>query len=305
MTSGMIFDLKRYSINDGPGIRTSVFMKGCPLNCWWCHNPEGQSRKQQLIFRSNRCKKSRACLETCPLGAISWNDGPVIDWKTCDHCGNCAQVCLAGALEIVGHQIDMDQLMAEILRDILFYDQSGGGVTFTGGEPLLQMDFLREALLRCKEQNIHATVDTSGYTSWANLKTLLGLVDLFLYDLKHMDAEKHKRFTGVSNLKILNNLQDLSREGATIIVRIPILPGINDDEHNLAQSAAFLASLPHLEGVELIPYHEIGVAKYQALGMQFNLADTVPPTEPRINALEDQFSQYGLKVIHHPSGRAL
>jgi pyruvate formate lyase activating enzyme len=305
MTSGMIFDLKRYAIHDGPGIRTSIFMKGCPLSCWWCHNPEGQLRKPQLIYRANRCKKSQACVDACPKGAISWADGPVTDWEVCDQCGKCAEVCFAGAYEIVGRAIEIEPLMAEITRDIPFYDQSNGGVTFTGGEPLLQMGFLRQALLRCKQQDIHTAVDTSGYTSWANLKSLLPLVDLFLFDLKHMDAEKHKQYMGVGNQRILSNLQNLSKEGAAIIVRIPLIPEVNDDAQNMMLSAAYLASLPHLQGVELMPYHEIGVAKYQALGMKYRMLAAHPPTIERIKEIENLFSNYGLPVIVNPSGRAI
>jgi len=303
MTSGMIFDVKRYAINDGPGIRTAVFMKGCPLRCWWCHNPEGQSVKKQLIFRINRCKESKACIEACPLGAISWKDGTSTDWEICDHCGKCAEICYAGAREIVGREINLDQLMIELERDIPFYDQSGGGVTFTGGEPLQQRKFLQEALMACKQQNIRTAVDTSGSTAWGNFESILPLTDLFLYDVKHMDAEKHRLYTTVSNGKILNNLQKLSNVRANIIVRIPIIPGMNDDAKNLTACGAFLADLPHLEGVELMPYHEIGVAKYQALGMLYKMGDTVPPNTQQICEIEELFINYGVKVIRHSSGR--
>ncbi|HSB67265.1 MAG TPA: glycyl-radical enzyme activating protein, partial [Anaerolineales bacterium] len=254
MTTGIIFDIKRYAINDGPGIRTAVFLKGCPLECWWCHNPEGQSSKPQIMYRPNRCKSMQACLEACPVGAITWNDGPQTDWNICDHCGKCADVCYSGARELIGREVDVDQLMAEIERDIPFYDQSVGGVTFTGGEPLLQMKFLDEILVACKKQHIHTTVDTSGYSSWANLQTILPIVDLFLYDIKLMDATKHLKYTHVSNRRILSNLEKLSAEGASIIVRLPLIPGVNDDEENLHQCGSFLASIRNLQGVEVMPY---------------------------------------------------
>lgn len=301
----MIFDIKRYAINDGPGIRTAVFFKGCPLDCWWCHNPEGQSGKPQLIFRSNRCKSSRVCLQACPKEAITWNEGSVTNWDECDDCGKCAEVCFAGAREIIGQDMTINQLMTEIERDIPFYDQSVGGVTFTGGEPMQQREFLRDALLACKAQQIHTTVDTSGYTSWEKLSSILPLVDLFLYDMKLMNANKHIKFTSVSNRKILDNLHKLSSARAHIIVRIPLIPGINDDNENIKLCGSFLAALPHLDGIELMPYHEIGIAKYQALGMNYRLANTISPTNDQIGMVEELLSGYHLPVIKHLSGRTV
>jgi pyruvate formate lyase activating enzyme len=305
MTSGMIFDIKRYAINDGPGIRTAVFLKGCPLDCWWCHNPEGQSGRPQLMFRSNRCKSSQACLDLCPQEAITWNEGPVTNWDACDTCGKCAEVCFAGAREIIGRDMSVDQLMAELSRDIPFYDQSGGGVTFTGGEPMQQKDFLEEALLACKELQIHTTVDTCGHTSWDNFREILPHVNLFLYDVKLINADKHKEYTSVPNRLILDNLHKLSSAAAHIIVRIPFIPGINDDEDDLRLCGSFLATLPYLNGVELMPYHEIGVAKYQALGMRYRLENTIAPTKEHIVAVEDLFSSYNLPVIKQTSGRTV
>jgi pyruvate formate lyase activating enzyme len=303
MTSGMIFDIKRYAINDGPGIRTSVFLKGCPLKCWWCHNPEGQSRNSQLIYRLNRCKASQACVKACPLGAISWKDGPVTDWQACDQCGKCAQVCYAGAREMIGREINVEALIAELERDIPFYDQSGGGVTFTGGEPMLQLKFLQASLLACKKQKIHTTVDTCGYTAWENFISILPLVDVFLFDIKLIDQARHKKYTSVSNKKILDNLRKLSREMAQVIVRIPLIPGVNDDNENLMLCVNYLRSLPNLVGLEIMPYHETGVAKYQALGMPYKMDNTTPPTRERINQIEELFSSNGLRVIRHLAGR--
>ncbi len=303
MTSGMIFDIKRYAINDGPGIRTAVFMKGCPLRCEWCHNPEGQRGAPQLIFRANRCKSSQACLQACPKVAIAWEGVSITDWESCDQCGKCAEVCFSGAREIVGREMSVDQVMAEIIRDVPFYDQSAGGVTFTGGEPMQQKKFLQEVLQACKRQNIHATIDTSGYTSWTNLRSILPLVDLFLYDIKHMDEETHKRYTSATNKRILDNLQRLSAEKANIIVRIPLIPGVNDDAINIGQCAGFLGSLPHLKGVEIMPYHAIGEAKYQALGMKYMMQDTPTPTQEQIDRAEGLLSGHNLPVIRHPTGR--
>jgi pyruvate formate lyase activating enzyme len=303
MSSGTIFDIKRYAINDGPGIRTAVFYKGCPLECWWCHNPEGQCSQPQLMFRENRCKVTRACVELCPQGAISWDDGPVTDWEKCDQCGKCADGCYAGAREMVGRTVTAAQVMAEIKRDVLFYDQSGGGVTFTGGEPMLQSGFLEETLGLCKEQHIHTAVDTSGYTSWENFHSILPLVDLFLYDVKLMDESRHQKYTSVSNKLILNNLQKLSEAGAHIVVRIPLIPGINDDYDNIDLCAETLAKLPVLEGLELMPYHNIGTAKYTALGMEYKLENLHRPDDEQVQRVEERLSSRGLAVIKH-KGRA-
>jgi pyruvate formate lyase activating enzyme len=305
MPSGMIFDIKRYAINDGPGIRTAVFLKGCPLECWWCHNPEGQSSQPQLMFRSNRCKASKACIAVCPQKAISWVDGSITNWKACDDCGKCAEVCFAGAREMVGRVISVDQLMAEIMRDLPFYDQSRGGVTFTGGEPMFQREFLYGSLLACKNQEIHTTVDTSGHTSWDGFEAINPLVDLYLYDLKLMDDIRHKQYTSISNQLILENLQRLSRLKAHIWVRIPLIPGINDDRENIEESAAFLASLPSLDAVELMPYHDIGLAKFEALGMEYKLKEMHPASMGHIREIESILDSCKLPVIKHNSGRPI
>jgi len=299
MISGIIFDIKRYAIHDGPGIRTAVFLKGCPLECWWCHNPEGQRSRPELMFRSNRCKAFKACVDICPQEAISWEDGSITNWEACDDCGKCAEVCTAGAREIVGRSVSVDQLLKEIERDTPFYDQSGGGVTFTGGEPMYQQEFLWEALLACKNLKIHTVVDTSGHASWEGFELIHPLVDLFLYDLKLMDDRRHKQYTGVSNRLILENLQKLSEVGAQINVRIPLIPEINDDEENIELTSTFLAGLPYLNLIELMPYHEIGLAKYQALGMKYKLEATHPSTRVHIKEVEGILLRHHLPVIRH------
>jgi pyruvate formate lyase activating enzyme len=304
MTTGMIFDIKRYAIHDGPGIRTAVFFKGCPLKCWWCHNPEGQNKQPQLMFRANRCKEFKNCVQVCPTGAISWVDGSITHWDSCDHCGKCAEVCYTGAREMVGRVVSVQDLMEEIERDVVFYDQSGGGVTFTGGEPLMQRRFLYDCLLACKKQEIRVAVDTSGYSGWGGFESINPLVDLFLFDLKLIDENRHKQYTSVSNQVILDNLQKLAQTNAHIIVRIPLIPGINDDEENITSTAAFLARLDKLDGVELMPYHEIGLAKYQAMGMKYALEGTHLPKKEHIDEVEEIFIHYQLPVIRHFTGRS-
>ncbi len=300
MKTGTIFDIKRYAINDGPGIRTAVFFKGCPLECWWCHNPEGQLAQPQLMIRENRCKLSRTCVEACLPGAISWDNGPAVDWEKCDQCGKCAEVCYAGGLEMVGHTVTASEVMAEIERDVPFYDQSGGGVTFTGGEPMAQTEFLKEVLAACREKHIDTAVDTSGYISWDNFRDIVPLVDLFLFDVKLMDETRHMKYTGVSNTLIINNLRKLGEMGAPIIVRIPLIPGINDDDENISLIGSTLAALPRLVGAEVMPYHDIGTAKYGALGMKYKLPDKNSPTDEQVLRVEEMLSNYGIAIIKHP-----
>ncbi len=305
MVRGMIFDIKRYAIHDGPGIRTAVFFKGCPLRCWWCHNPEGQSQRPQLIFRENRCKDFKDCVKACPQKAISWDGKSLTNWERCDGCGKCAEVCFSGGRELVGRSIAVCDLIEEIKRDTVFYNQSSGGVTFTGGEPMLQKEFLRQTLIACRDLEIHTTVDTSGYASWKSFETIYPLVDLFLYDLKLMDDSRHVQYTSVSNRLILSNLKKLSKAGRRIIVRIPLIPGINDKEDDLTSFANFLSGLRTLEGVELMPYHEIGLAKYQSLGIEYKLGNIHPAPPEQIKIAEEVLIKHNLPVIKHISGRNL
>jgi len=316
--SGTIFDLKKYSINDGPGIRTTVFFSGCPLSCLWCHNPESQSLALDLLYRAGRCLLCGACVEACPENAISletknqYTDEHGIglensvkkraqkiftDRSKCIHCQTCIAGCYSGAREFSGHAVTIKQAMVQIQREIPFYDESGGGVTFSGGEPLMQPSLLSALLKACRNQEIHTGVDTSGFANWNVFEQIRADVDLFLYDLKHMDSIRHRKVTGVPNEVILENLRRLSTMGAKCVIRIPLIPGINDDEKNLVESGKFLASLPHIEGVELMGYHDIAQAKYEALGREYALVGTKPPTEAEVSNAADVLRSYGLSVV--------
>jgi pyruvate formate lyase activating enzyme len=294
---GIVFDIKRYSIHDGPGIRTTIFFKGCPLSCWWCHNPESQSPTIEMIFRPNRCIHCGACLVACEQGAISWEgEEPLTDRKKCTRCRSCAAACYAEARQCVGRELTVAQVMAEIERDIAFYDESGGGVTISGGEPLWQADFALALLQACKRQEMHTAVDTCGFATWETVDRLREYTDLFMYDLKLLDDARHRQFTGVSNKLILQNMQALSQHGHHIVLRVPVIPGINDDDESMRQIGAFAAALPHLDKVDLLPYHHIAVDKYVRLDRTYRLSATRPPSDERLAEMAHLLRQFGLAV---------
>jgi pyruvate formate lyase activating enzyme len=297
MITGTIFDIRKYSIHDGPGIRTAVFFKGCPLACRWCHNPEGRSYHPELIFRPTRCILCDDCLGVCPNKAVTrLGDTILIDRTRCKVSGECAAICNAEALQVVGRKMSVLQVIDEIERDTVFYEQSGGGVTFTGGEPLAQPRFLRSLLSACRTRALHTTLDTSGFSPWPVLDAIRPFVDLFLFDLKLMDDNRHRHWTGVSNELILSNLRKLSELRHTIIIRIPLIPGVNDDKDNLQQTGAFLASMPNVPPVELLPYHNIAEGKYFGLGMEYEL-EIRPPEAEHVKKCRAFLTEFGLHVM--------
>jgi len=297
LKTGIVFDIQRFSIHDGPGIRTTVFFKGCPLNCWWCHNPESQAVGQEMVFQARRCIRCGTCETVCPQGAIA-GDGDLAytDEEKCVLCGTCVESCYAEAREIAGREMTLAQVMMEIERDVAFYDESGGGVTFSGGEPLLQRDFLYSLLQACKEREIHTTLDTCGFGAWETLDSIRGFVDLFLYDLKLMDGTRHRKYTGVSNELILTNLQMLSARGHNIILRMPIIPGINDDDDNVHQTGEYAAAMLRLNRVDILPYHHTAVDKYKRLRKSYELSEVRPPSNERVARIAQSLQGFGLQV---------
>ena len=301
MTTGMVFDIRKFSIHDGPGIRTTVFLKGCPLECAWCHNPESQASEPELIMRPNRCQRCGACVEACPEDAIQLGaDGPITDRTRCERCGICVDACFSGARELAGREFTVTQVMAEIERDRPFYDESGGGATFSGGEPLLQTEFLLELLRSCRAQEIHTALDTCGYAPWSALDRVRPYVDLFLYDIKTMDDGQHRALTGASNRLILENLRALSELGHSINLRVPVIPGINDGADNIRAIGALAAHLPSIDRVELLPYHRIGAEKYGRIARPYPLPDVPPPSQERMAEVSQILQmEFGLAVEAH------
>jgi pyruvate formate lyase activating enzyme len=297
MQTGKIFDIKKYAIHDGPGIRTTVFFKGCPLSCWWCHNPESIARATQRLYRKERCIGCQECADSCPENAIQATPEG-IDWNPsdCVYCGACAGICPAEAVEIIGKTMSVNEVVAEITKDTVFYDESHGGITLSGGEPLMQPSFLIELLDACGKLEFHRTVDTSGHVDTQALLDAASRTDLFLYDLKHMDSEKHARFTGVSNEKILTNLEILSRQKAEIVIRFPIIPGINGDLENIDQTGAFVSSLPGVSRMNILPYHCAAVAKYENLGLNCKITDVAKPSRDYLESVATRLKNYNLDV---------
>ena len=296
MTTGIIFNIQRYSIHDGPGIRTTVFLKGCPLNCWWCQNPESQLSGQEMVLWEDRCISCGACSTICPSSAIQIKNGiPITEKEKCILCGKCIEKCPALAREMIGEKLTTEEVIKEIEKDLIFYEESGGGVTFSGGEPLGQSEFLEGLLNGCREKKIHTVVDTSGYISWEILNKTSPKVDLFLYDLKLMDNERHKKYTGVSNEIILENLEKLSSVHNNIFIRFPVIPGINDDYQNIRKMGEFLSSL-EITQVNLLSYHYIGMDKYRRLGKKYKLADIQPPSKEKLSEVSAILKKFSLNV---------
>jgi pyruvate formate lyase activating enzyme len=293
---GTVLRIERFAIHDGPGIRTTVFLKGCPLRCTWCHSPESQLLQREFMPQPDRCVRCMGCASVCPQHALlpAADRGPVAP-GACDTCGACAEACPTGARELMGRSMSADALMAEIERDRIFYDESDGGVTFSGGEPLMQPAFVREMALRCRLSGIHVTIDTCGHVDPNALLEIARDADLFLFDLKMMDEERHKAFTGASNVRILQNLEHLSAIHPNVLVRFPFIPGVNDDDQNVKAIGAFLASL-RLTRIDVLPYHRAGLAKYDRLQRPYQLPDTQPPSADHVTHAVRLLESCGLIV---------
>jgi pyruvate formate lyase activating enzyme len=295
----LFFDVKRYAINDGPGIRITFFMKGCPLSCAWCHNPESVFHHPQKMYTADKCIGCQSCVNACPENACELTPQSIITVaELCTVCGICADVCPTKATEISGYAMSKAEIMAKIENERVFFDQSGGGVTFSGGEPLQHADFLIELLHECGERGIHRTVDTTGLAKTETLLEVAKHTDHFLYDLKMMDSARHKKWTGVPNERILENLKTLSATGAKINIRIPLIKGVNADEENIRQTAKFVANLAgEKKVVNLLPYHNIAARKYQKLGGEYDPGEMAEPSEAERQRSIAIFAEHGIEAI--------
>jgi pyruvate formate lyase activating enzyme len=293
---GLIADIQTYSVNDGPGIRTTIFLKGCPLKCNWCHNPEMINVYNEVWYKGVLCSSCGKCIDVCPESAIKeYKDDRVIDRDACTACMKCVEVCPSNAMCGIGWLVNVEDALKEIQKSEVFYRRGGGGVTISGGEPLLQPRFTTEFLKECQKRLIHTALDTCGYAPWGTLSEVAKYADLILFDIKHVDPMKHEQGTHVSNELILENLKKLVKATRSIRIRIPIVPKFNDSEDDM-RGIAELVTLNNLREVDLLPYHTYAEAKYKMLGRKYELAGTQPPADDQMQRFRAILQGYGLTV---------
>ncbi len=294
--TGVVFNIQKFSTHDGPGIRTTVFLKGCPLTCLWCSNPESQGKSPQLMVRNLKCSGCGACLTTCPENAISFSEEKkrLMDWSTCTNCFSCVEACLYGALTAMGQHMTTQEVLEAVEKDRVFYENSGGGATLSGGEVLGQHAFLEELLLLLKKKGIHRTLDTTGYAPSSVIKKIIPLVDLVLFDLKHLDSDRHKQGTGLGNELILKNLRTIAAHVKTWI-RIPLIAGYNDSIEHITQVAE-LGALLNIDKVSFLPYHEGGISKIEQIGMKDTNYKATAPDDEHLDILLGIIKKHHIKA---------
>ncbi len=296
MNTATIFNIQKFSIHDGPGIRTTVFFKGCPLKCLWCHNPESQESRMQILYDAEKCVLCGTCVQVCPHNAIKIeNKVLATDMDKCDFCGLCEVYCIQEARNIVGKDYTVEEVFKEVLKDRVFYEKSNGGVTVSGGEPLMHIDFIEKLFIKLKEENIHTAVDTCGAVNFENIKQIAKYTDLFLYDIKLMDEEKHKKFIGTSNKLILDNLINLSKIHNNINIRMPIIEGVNADEHHIEETISFIENL-NIKKINLLPYHDIAKHKYRKLDIIYESEKMSKPSDEKMQYFKSILVNKGYEV---------
>ena len=297
-----IFNIQKFSTHDGDGVRTTIFFKGCPLRCMWCHNPESQHYYKELIFHHHKCTACGRCVAKCKQGANSIVDGKIVfDRSKCTACGVCTDWCITEARELAGKEYTVDALVKEAMKDKIFYEQSGGGVTLSGGEVMAcqHMDYVEEVCRKLHENGVSVFIDTSGYTDYENLKRILPYVDVFLYDIKVMDPEDHKKYIGVDNSLILENLKKLSDEGAGLYIRLPIIQQVNATDEHIESVIHFLKENNiHARQVNLLPYHDIGKGKYASLDMEYHDDEMSVPVSELMEHFKSMFVEQGFNKVN-------
>lgn len=297
-----IFNIQKFSTHDGDGVRTTIFFKGCPLHCMWCHNPESQHYYKELIFHRHKCTACGRCVAKCKQGANSIVDGKIVfDRSKCTACGVCTDWCITEARELAGKEYTVDALVKEAMKDKIFYEQSGGGVTLSGGEVMASqhMDYVEKVCRKLHENGVSVFIDTSGYTDYANLKRILPYVDVFLYDIKVMDPEDHKKYIGVDNSLILENLKKLSDDGAGLYIRLPIIQQVNATDEHIESVIHFLKENNiHARQVNLLPYHDIGKGKYASLDMEYHDDEMSVPVSELMEHFKSMFEEQGFNKVN-------
>lgn len=294
--TGTVFNIQRYSLHDGPGIRSIVFFKGCSLRCQWCSNPESQKGAPQVLFVKSRCIGCRACAKVCPANAIVFEENRRIVQEKCIHCGECAKACMADALEEKGKRVTVREIYEELKKDEIYYSYSRGGITLSGGEALLQPKFAAELFKACRQSGWNTAVETALFVTRDAIDAVLPFTDVFLADFKVFDSAAHQAYTGRPNDRIKENIRYISEQGGAVILRIPLIPGVNDSESNLRATAEFAKNLETITEVDLLPYHRLGVNKYEQLGRDYSLSDLRQPSGKTVQQIADFFKAYGFTV---------
>lgn len=304
----MIFNIQKCSIHDGSGLRTLVFFKGCPLRCRWCANPESQGYGPEIMEAQNKCIGCGACVKVCPQSAISMQeDGPRIDRQLCVKCFQCTERCYAASKYVVGEEYSIEDLYKQIDKDRVFYSMKGGGVTFSGGEPLTHPKYLRDIAKVCSERGIDVAVESCGCGNYEEFKEALPYINSMFLDIKHINSAEHKKLTGSGNEEILQNIKRIAGSGIPITIRTPVIPGLNDSRETIMGIAEFLCTIPEIKEYELLPYHQFGISKYSALGRAYTLQDIQPPEDEEIRELvkgvNHMFKDYGKTCFYTKDNR--